>query len=74
MDANKLHQIIVHIERLLNERQIINESIKESLKEAELNKFSPKIIKMIIKRKQMDKTILEEEEHLLEEYESLLNL
>ena len=73
MDARKLHQIVTHIERLLHERLMINESVKDALKDAELNKFSPKIIKMIIKRRQMDKIVLEEEEHLLEQYESCLN-
>ncbi len=73
MDGRKLHQIITHVERLLNERLMINESIKDALKDAELNKFSSKIIKMIIKRRQMDKIVLEEEEHLLEQYESCLN-
>lgn len=72
-DKNKLNNLIVQLERLFNEKEMVNEAIKDTLKEAELQKFSTKIIKLILKRRKIDRNVLEEEESLLHEYESLLS-
>lgn len=73
MDGNKLKLIIIEIERMLGERQMINEQIKSTLKTAEDDGFSKKIIQLIIKRRSQDPVLIEEEEALLEEYESMIS-
>lgn len=72
INSKELKDVVFTIERLLQERTMVNEEIKKILDEAESKEMSKRIIRMLIKRRAMDRTELEEEDHLLEEYETLL--
>lgn len=70
-EANGAHlrSFIERIERLIEEKQTIQEDIKEVYAEVKGNGYTPKIVRMLIRKRAKDRAELEEEETLLDLYE-----
>jgi uncharacterized protein (UPF0335 family) len=72
--GDRLKSLIERIERLTEEKKAISEDIKEVFSEAKSAGFDTKIIKKVIKIREMDKNDLDEEQALLETYLSALGM
>lgn len=71
-NAAQLRSYIERIERLLEEKSTIQEDVKEVYAELKGNGYQPKIIRAIIRRRAKDRAELEEEESLIELYETAI--
>ncbi|MSO14064.1 DUF2312 domain-containing protein [Rickettsiales endosymbiont of Trichoplax sp. H2] len=69
-----LKQYIERIERLEEEKNNINNDIKDLLVEAKAKGFVPNIIKQVIKARKMDTEKLNEQEALFELYKNAIGL
>lgn len=77
VSANELKMLIEKVERLEKEKQEINEDLKEIFKDAKNDGFNVKIIKKIIKLRNMPEDKLEEEDYdlqILEVYKNALGM
>ena len=74
VESEKLKQIIGKIENIEEERQEINDQLKDTYNEAKALGFDVKIIKHVLKLKQKDKDMLAEEDSLIDLYRSILNI
>ena len=66
---NQIRSIIERVERLVLEREEINDQIKEVFAEAKGNGFDVVILREVIKRRRMDRAKLMEKEALVDLYE-----
>lgn len=71
-NSAQLRSYIERIERLLEEKSAIQEDVKEVYAELKGNGYQPKIIRAIIRRRAKDRAELEEEESLIELYETAI--
>ena len=69
-----LKQYIERIERLEEEKNNINNDIKDLLVEAKAKGFVPNIIRQVIKARKMDTEKLNEQEALFELYKNAIGL
>jgi uncharacterized protein (UPF0335 family) len=72
--AARLKSIIERVERLEEERQGLNEDIKEVFGEAKATGFDVKIIRQIIRLRKIDLDKRREAEMLLETYKAAINM
>lgn len=72
--ADRLRQFIERIERLEEERKGIGGDIREVYSEAKALGFDPKIMRQIVKLRQMDNNELQEQEALLDTYKHALGM
>ncbi len=72
--GDRLKSFIERIERMLEEKKAIGEDISEVFAEAKGTGFSPKIMRLIIKERAMDKDDLDEQESLLDLYRRALGM
>ena len=72
--GDRLKSFIERIERLEEEKRALAEDIKEVYAEAKGTGFEPKIMRQIIKLRQMDKEEIDEEESLLDVYKRALGM
>lgn len=70
--ADRLASIVKRIERLTEEKAALAADIREIYVEAKGNGFDTRVLRRLIKRRSQDKAELQEEEALLELYESAL--
>lgn len=70
--AEQLRAIVESLEGLMDERADINAEIRDRLKEAKGNGFDPKVIRVLIKRREEEPATLIEADALLESYEAAL--
>lgn len=68
----QLQPLVERIERLNEEKAEVAEQIKEVYDEAKAFGFDKKILRMVIRRRQMAREALAEVDALLETYESVL--
>lgn len=71
-NSEQLRSFIERIERLLEEKQATQDDIKEVYAELKGNGYQPKIVRAIIRRRAKDRAELEEEESLIELYETAI--
>jgi len=69
-----LKQYIERIERLEEEKSIINNDIKDLFADAKAKGFVPNVMKQLIKLRKMDVTKLNEQEILLDLYMKAIGL
>ena len=74
VESEKLKQIISKIEHIEEERQEINDQLKDTYNEAKALGFDVKIIKHVLKLKQKDKDMLAEEDNLIDLYRGALGI
>jgi uncharacterized protein (UPF0335 family) len=72
--VERLKSFIERIERLEEEKRALSGDIKEVYAEAKGTGFEPKIMRQIIKLRQMDKEEIDEEESLLDVYKRALGM
>ncbi len=72
--AEKLHDIVERVERLEDERRAIGEDIRTLYSEARGLGFEVKIIRQMVKLRQMDRSDLAEADEIITLYRSALNL
>ena len=72
--ADRLRQFVERIERLEEERKGIGGDIREVYSEAKALGFDPKIMRQIVKLRQMDNNELQEQEALLDTYKHALGM
>jgi uncharacterized protein (UPF0335 family) len=72
--VERLKSFIERIERLEEEKRALSGDIKEVYAEAKGTGFEPKIMRQIIKLRQMDKEEVDEEESLLDVYKRALGM
>lgn len=72
--AEQLRQFIEHIERLLSERDGINDDIKDIYAEAKASGFDTKIMRQIIALRKMDANDRQEMRAILETYLAALGM
>ncbi len=72
--ADRLKQFIERVERLEDERKALGADIREVYSEAKAVGFEPKIMRQIVKLRQMDGDDLKEQESLLEVYKHALGM
>lgn len=72
--ASQMRAIIERIERLLEERQTINEDIREIYVEAKGTGFDVKTLRAIVRLRAMDQAEREEREAMLELYKAALGM
>lgn len=72
--ADRLRQLIERIERLEEERKGIGGDIREIYAEAKAVGFDPKIMRQIVKLRQMDNAEIQEQEALLDTYKHALGM
>lgn len=72
--ADRLRQFIERIERLEEDRKGIGGDIREVYSEAKSLGFDPKIMRQIVKLRQMDNNELQEQEALLDTYKHALGM
>ncbi len=72
--AERLKQFIERVERLEDERKALGADIREVYSEAKAVGFEPKIMRQIVKLRQMDGDDLKEQESLLEVYKHALGM
>lgn len=74
ISPNQLRLFIEKIERLEEEKNDLQENIKEVYAEAKSSGFDPKIMKQIIKLRKMKEEDVSEQEELLEIYKQALGM
>ncbi len=72
VSAQRLKSFIDRVEKLNEEKKALSADIREVFGEAKSQGFDPKIMRAVIKRRAMDKADLEEQESLIQTYESVL--
>ncbi len=72
--AERLRQFIERVERLEEERGALGADIREVYSEAKAVGFKPKIMRRIVKLRQMDGDEVKEQESLLEVYKHALGM
>ena len=70
--AAELRQFIEQYEQLDAEKKDVSDRQKELMSEAKARGYSTQVMKMVIKRRKMDKDDLAEQEAILEMYEGAL--
>jgi uncharacterized protein (UPF0335 family) len=70
----QLKSFIERIERLEDEKRTLGEDIKEVYAEAKGSGFEPKIMRLLIKIRRMDKDDHDEQESLLDLYKRALGM
>lgn len=68
---DQLKAFVERIERLEEEKKAIADDIREIYAEAKGNGFDTKILRMVIKRRKMDRAERDEQDALLELYEGV---
>lgn len=68
ISCEHLRKYIERIEHLTEEKKVLQEDIKEVFAEARASGFDPKIMRMVIKIRAMDRNDLDEQESLLDMY------
>ena len=71
--AKELQSYISRAENLLEDRKAVGEDLKVVFAEAKAKGYDPKIMKMVIKRRAMDRSVLEEQDAMLANYETNLD-
>lgn len=66
--AEALKQFIARIERLNEEKQVLQDDIKDVMAQAKASGFDPKIIRLVLRRRKMEAQEREEQEQLLDLY------
>jgi len=74
ISADLLRQLIERVERLEEEKKGIAEDIREVFAEAKSQGFDPRIMKQVIKLRNMEKHKRDEAEALLETYLAALGM
>lgn len=72
--AKELKRLCERIERLIEERQGINDDIKDVKAEAKANGFDVRTLNLMIKERKMDKHVRDEAMALAETYRRALGL
>ena len=72
--AEQLTQLIERVERLEEEKRALLADIKDVYSEAKANGFEPKIMRQIIRLRNMDRDLLSEHDALLETYRDAVGL
>lgn len=72
--GDELRQIIERVESLNQEKQGVQDTIKEALAEAKSRGFDTKVIRKLIAIRKRNRDDLAEEEAILEVYMSALNM
>jgi uncharacterized protein (UPF0335 family) len=72
--GDHLKSFVERIERLEEEKKALGGDIKEVYAEAKGTGFDPKIMRMLIKERRMDKDALDEQEMLLDVYRRALGM
>lgn len=72
--GDNLRQYIERIERLAEERAVINEDIREVFAEAKANGFDAKIMRKIITIRKMEAAERDEQDALIELYKNALGM
>lgn len=72
--AEQLRSFIERIEKLEEDRQAIAQDVKDVFAEAKNSGFEPKIMKVVLKIRKMDKNELDEQETLLQIYKEALGM
>jgi uncharacterized protein (UPF0335 family) len=70
--GSRLLQFIERVEKLEEEKTAISEDIKDVYAEAKGTGFDAKIIRTVVKRRKMDADKRQEEDYLLDTYESAI--
>ena len=72
--AEQLQQFIERIERLEEEKRALMADIKDVYAEAKATGFEPKIMRQIVRMRNMDRELLNEQDELLTTYRMALGL
>lgn len=72
--AEQLRSFVERIEKLEEDKAVIQQDIKDVFAEAKNSGFDPKIMKQILKIRKMDKNELDEQETLLQIYKEALGM
>lgn len=68
-----LRSIVARVERLQDERDEVNEQIKEVLREAKGSGFDVKVLRIVLRRRKMKPHVRAEQDEMVEMYESQTN-
>lgn len=71
--ADQLRSIVSRVERLTEERDEVNEQIKEVLAEAKCNGFDVKILRLVLRRRKMKAHDRAEMDELVDLYETRIS-
>lgn len=74
IEGSQLRSFIERIERLSEEKKSIADDIKEVFAEARGTGFEPRIMRMLIKIRRMDKDDLDEQETMLDIYKRAVGM
>ena len=74
ISGSKLKNVIERIERLEDEKETVQDSIKEVYQEAGGQGFDIRTLKKVVKLRKMDSEKLEEQEYLLNLYKNALGM
>lgn len=74
VDAGRLLSYIERVERLEEEKKVLQNDIKEIFEEAKAARFDVKAIKSILKMRQKDDAERQEEEFILDTYRRALGI
>lgn len=72
--GDRLRSFIERIERLEEEKRALQEDINEVYAEAKATGFDPKVMRLVVRQRRMDKDDLDEQETLLEIYKRALGM
>ena len=72
--TEQLTQLIERIERLEEEKRALMADIKDVYAEAKANGFEPKIMRLVVRLRSMDRDLLSEQDTLLDTYRDALGL
>ena len=72
--AEQLQQFIERIERLEEEKRALMADIKDVYAEAKATGFEPKIMRQIVRMRNMDRELLNEQDELLTTYRTAIGL
>lgn len=72
--AEQLRSFIERIEKLEEDKAVVQQDIKDVFAEAKNSGFDPKIMKQVIKIRKMDKNEIDEQETLLQIYKEALGI
>ena len=72
--AEQLTQLIERIERLEEEKRALLADIKDVYAEAKANGFEPKIMRLVVRLRSMDRDLLSEQDALMDTSRDALGL
>ncbi len=72
--AGNLKSFIDRIETMNEEKKAISDDIREIFAEAKFSGFDPKIMRIIIRRRKMDKAERDEQDALVDTYSAALGM